>query len=258
MRSATSTSLDAALPPLDLHAHVDPTVTPAQLLTLGPAIVFAVTRTLDEAAQAAHRNDDRILWGVGAHPGRGDALDGFSAPVMAELVARLDFVGEVGLDRLERHPRALEVLHASLASAREHRKLCSVHSTGRHREVLEAVAADGRGVVLHWFTGTARQVQEAAAAGCYFSINAAMTDTQLTNLPPERLLPETDYPFTRKAGSKSPGDIEVLERRCAQLLGKPHEEVRHMWYRNLRTAVLAAGSSLTDVPAVLQRPLVVA
>ncbi len=58
-----------SLPRLDCHAHIAPDVTPAQVAALGGAIVFAVTRSPAEAAAAARRRDDTIIWGYGAHPG---------------------------------------------------------------------------------------------------------------------------------------------------------------------------------------------
>ncbi len=57
-----------ALPPLDLHAHVDTGIEAAELTALR-AIVFAVTRSLDEAEQALKRSDRTTIWGVGCHPG---------------------------------------------------------------------------------------------------------------------------------------------------------------------------------------------
>jgi TatD DNase family protein len=254
----TSRSLDATLPALDVHAHVDPTVTPAQLASLGGAIVFAVTRTLVEAAQVVNRTDDRILWGVGVHPGRKDALDAFESSKLFELATQLDFVGEIGLDRRLRDSRALEALSVGILAAQQNGRLCSVHSTGRHREVVEVAATDGRGVILHWFTGSAKLIETAAAAGCYFSVNAAMTDAQIAALPVERLLPETDFPFTRKSGSSQPGDVAVLEQRCSALLDRGPDEIRQMWYRNLRAAWLDVAGDLSTTPAVLRRPFIAA
>lgn len=88
--------------------------------------------------------------------------------------------------------------------------------------------------ILHWFTGTAEQIERAAAAGAYLSINAAMTDDHLVHFPPDRVLPATDYPFTRRAGSAQPGDIARLEQRVGRLWSKAHDEVRRAWYLNLR------------------------
>jgi len=256
--SAISPSLNQSLPPLDVHAHIDPTVTDAQLGTLGNAIVFAVTRTLDEAAQIIPRADARVLWGAGVHPGRRDALEEFDASRFTKLAGQLDFVGEIGLDREQRGPHSIEVLTSAISTAQGLGQLCSVHSTGRQREVVEVAAPNGCGVILHWFTGSRSLIEQASAAGCYFSINNAMSDAQITALPVERLLPETDYPFTRKAGSARPGDIAALEYRCAALLRRSPDEIRQMWYRNLRSAWLDVAQDLSSAPPVLHRPLTLA
>lgn len=47
-------------PPLDLHAHIDTTVTPQDLLNLR-AVVFAASRTLAESRLALHRQQHDLL-----------------------------------------------------------------------------------------------------------------------------------------------------------------------------------------------------
>ena len=58
-----------SLPKLDCHAHIAPDVTVPQVAALKGAIIFAMTRSPGEAAAAARRHDETILWGYGAHPG---------------------------------------------------------------------------------------------------------------------------------------------------------------------------------------------
>ncbi len=254
MSSALSISLDRMLPPLDVHAHVDPTVTAAQLGTLGSALVFAVTRSLAEAERVRSRNDDRLIWGLGTHPGVSDAIAQYDGATFRRLLPDFMLVGEIGLDRRVSGEGAVAVLHDTLAAARDQKRISTVHSTGRHTAVVEAVADSGACVILHWFLGSSTHIERATEAGAFFSVNAAMSDSQITSLPTDRLLPETDFPFTKKAGSRLPGDIEVLERRVAQLLGLSRDSVRQMWYLNLRNALKAAGC-LDSVPNALMKPL---
>ena len=254
MNSGVSPSLDELLPPLDVHAHVDPTVTQQQLRSLGSAFVFAVTRSLAEAEQASTRVDPRLVWGVGVHPGVLGSIEDYNPQQFRRLADRLLFVGEIGLDRRVSGPRATEVLHDMLEAARDARRLCSLHSTGRQAAVVEAISDSAGGMISHWFTGSARLVQRAAEAGAYFSVNAGMNDVQLRAVPPDRMLPESDFPFTRKAGSSRPGDIEALERRVAPLVGKTRDELRQSWYQNLRAAFLASGR-IEDAPTGLRTAL---
>ncbi len=234
MSSQVSNSLDKLLPPLDTHAHVDPTVTAEQLATLGRARIFAVTRSLSEAAHVVGRNDPNLIWGLGVHPGLPDELASYDPARLRQLLPDFLFIGEVGLDRRSPVERAQEVLADVLQAVREGGRLASVHSTGRHGPTLELLEDDATGVILHWFTGTPAQVDRAARAGAYFSVNSSMSDAKILAVPSDRLLPETDFPFTRGSGSRLPGDIEELERRVATLLGLSRDATRQLWYRNLR------------------------
>lgn len=250
--SQLSRSLDEVLPPLDMHAHIDPTVTRSQLATLGRATVFAVTRTLGEAQAASRRTDPNVVWGVGTHPGLPAAVRAFDVDRFETLLEKMKFVGEVGLDRKIPSSETRSVFEQILSAARRAHVLCSIHSTGQHSLVVETIRDCGDGMILHWFTGSAPQIRVAVDAGAYFSVNAAMTDEQISRLPSERLLPETDFPFSKRAGSSRPGDIETLEARVATLLGRSRDDVRQMWYQNLRQACVSAGA-LASLPSVLAR-----
>lgn len=253
MNSQVSPSLNALLPPLDTHAHIDPTVTDAQLATLGNALVFAVTRTLDEAAHVAGRNDANLIWGAGVHPGLPSELRAYDPARFRKLLPSFVLVGEIGLDRKVPTSEGLLVLNNALRATQEAGRLASLHSTGRHAPILDAIGDNAAGVILHWFTGKQAQIDRAASAGAYFSVNSSMSDAQLAALPRERLLPETDFPFTKKSGSSRPGDIETLERRVSTLLGSTRDETRQLWYRNLRALCLAVGIS-GSLPSALARP----
>src|SRR6266536_773024 len=88
----------AGLPALDCHAHLAPDVTAAQLRTLGATVIFAVTRSLAEAATVSGRRDPQLLWGCGVHPGVRAALEGFDRSWFEWLTERFTLVGEVGMD----------------------------------------------------------------------------------------------------------------------------------------------------------------
>jgi TatD DNase family protein len=250
MSSVLSRSLDRTLPPLDVHAHIDPTVTDAQLATLGNALIFAVTRSLDEAVAVRTRRDSRVLWGCGTHPGVPDAVAKYSPGRFREISRDFVLVGEVGLDRRGAGPAERDVFADVIAASTGRPVLLTIHSASQSRQVAEMLGDSAPGAILHWFTGTAPQIESAAAKGAYFSVNAAMTDEQLSRLPRERVLPETDFPFSKKAGSRAPGDIERLEERVSALWGASRDEVRQGWYRNLRDLCVQSGT-IDRLPAAL-------
>lgn len=233
------------LPPLDCHAHLAPDVTQEQIRALGGAVVFAVTRSLAEAELVAGRADETLVWGCGVHPGVAKARQAFDEDHMRELLANFALLGEVGLDRRAGHlEEQLKVFEAVLRAARDCPLLVSVHSAGCTTQVVELADRFPRsGLILHWFLGDAGEVDRAARAGCYFSVNSAMADGLLRGIPPDQMLPETDFPSTaRRGGGRVPGDTSRLETRMAAIYGEPAEHVRWRWYRNLRTLALASGA----------------
>jgi TatD DNase family protein len=232
------------LPLLDCHAHIAPDVTSEQIRRLGNCVVFAVSRTLDEGYAALRRHDDRLVWGWGAHPAVPEALNAFTPDRAATLAGRLPLVGEIGLDRRGSETRQVEVFSAALQAAQGQPVLISVHSTARTAAVIDVVRAHAHpGLILHWFLGTPKEVAEAVAIGCYFSINAAMSTDVLQRIPPDRMLPETDFPAGRRGGGgRIPGDTEPVEVKVAGLLGIPPSKVRQLFWKNLRDISVASGA----------------
>lgn len=238
-------------PALDCHAHIDPTVTRAQIASLKGAQVFAMTRTLSECETGLDNNHAGLYWGVGAHPAIAPTLKDWSGERFTKSALRTFVVGEVGLDSARALGPQIAVFDGVLERARNH--LISVHSSGRVNGVLDSIeAADSRGVVLHWFTGDIDQIARARRLGCFFSVNAAMSDAQLRSLPYDRVLPETDFPAARsKTRATTPGDIRELERRVVNLTESPAKQVRRHWYVVLGRALRESGA-VGSVPAELK------
>lgn len=91
--------------------------------------------------------------------------------------------------------------------------------------IEQDLPADQGQVVLHWFTGSKGEAKRAIDLGCYFSVNAAMLDndrhrSMVATIPLDRLLTETDGPFTKTAGKPSrPADVVVVVEQLANLYG---------------------------------------
>ncbi len=241
------------LPPLDCHAHVAPDVTARQVDGLGGAFVFCMTRTPAEADVAAPRADPTLLWGWGAHPGLPDVVIRVTSDTAARGVERHALIGEVGLDRRGPVGPQQAAFEHVLAAAEGKPVLLSVHSTGRTREVLRLLSQRPHpGTILHWFNGAPDEIEQAVELGFHFSVNNAMSDERLALIPRHRMLPETDFPASRRAIlAGKPGDANALERRLAARDGSQPSTVRAAWYRNLR-GVAAAAHVTGRLPAALQ------
>jgi len=232
------------LPPLDCHAHIAPDVTRPQIAGLNGALVFAMTRTPGEASAAARRSDPTLAWGFGAHPGLADAISRVNETVLREAVQAHAVMGEIGLDRRGPSGPQREALEALLDASQGQPVVLSLHSTGRTRQLLDVLRERPHpGAVLHWFNGTHDEISEAIALGCYFSVNNAMTDDRLAQIPLDRMLPETDFPASRKSTLASkPGDTRALERRLAQRDGISEAAVRRGFYRTLAGLLKVSGA----------------
>ena len=126
-------------------------------------------------------------------------------------LAETRYIGEVGLDAGPRFFKSLDAQkrvfqHVLQRCAQAGGKVITVHSIRSAKAVLDLVETHlppERGkIVLHWFTGTKSEAKRALELGCYFSINAGMLGNEkhapmMQTIPLDRMLTETDGPFTR-------------------------------------------------------------
>lgn len=173
-------------------------------------------------------------------------------PLWEELLPDARYVGEVGLDAGRLFYRSLDLQkhvfeRVLKACARSGGKILSVHSVRAAKAVLDMIEAhlplsQGR-VVLHWFTGTKSEARRAVELGCYFSVNAEMLRNQrhravVAGIPFDRLLTETDGPFTRVAERASaPRDVAFAVDELARLRDTDVETVAKGIRSNLRKLV---------------------
>ncbi|MFK4222222.1 TatD family hydrolase [Streptomyces sp. NPDC019890] len=244
------------LPPIDMHAHIDPDISPSDLLELG-SLIFAATRSLDEAERALRRSDPWTIWGVGCHPGLVGVQRAFDAARFAELIDRTPYVSEVGLDGKSRVPLDTQraTLDAVLAALQYNPRLTSIHSFTAIDVTLECLTARPiHGAVLHWWLGNEAQTERAVELGCYFSVNASMLRKPelLASLPLDRVLPETDHPFGDKSSGQGrrPGKVDDVERALARIHALDPERVRKETWRNFAQLVRS-----TKCGALLPRPV---
>lgn len=231
------------LPALDTHAHLATDVTAMQVRRLGDAVIFCVTRSLSEAAAAPHGVYPNLLWGLGVHPGSREALERYDGDRFEGLLPKFALVGEVGLDRRAgRLDRQREVLSDLLARLHDAPVLLSIHSSGATDEILALLGEHRpRAPVLHWFGGDLAQCQQASDLGAWFSVNAAMSDEVIRSISRDRVLSETDFPFTRRAGSSRPGATAPVEARLGLAWTCTPAEVRRTIWTNLSLLCGRAG-----------------
>jgi TatD DNase family protein len=210
-------------------------------------MVFAVTRSLDEAEAAQRRSDTLTLWGAGCHPAAPEAVGAFDNDRFAALLRRAAFVGEVGLDRRSRVPmeRQREVLGQILDLVAETPRAVSLHATGATGAVLEMLEHHPiRFPILHWWRGSASETKRAIELGALFSLNGheAKSPKVISLIPLDRVLTETDFPFSQRYDrlADRPAAVATIESALADHHDLSIEELRLRIWTTLAPLVDAA------------------
>ncbi|MFD3399835.1 TatD family hydrolase [Kribbella sp. NPDC058693] len=248
--------MSRALPPLDLHAHLETDLSARDLEGLG-AVVFAATRSLAEFDQTLTRKDLVTVWGVGCHPGLRVAQEAFDSEAFAAAMRVTPFVSEIGLDGRSAVPAALQtatftsILRLATATPR----LLSVHSYGATSAVVDLLEShDFKGAILHWWLGTADETQRAIDLGCYFSVNHSMARKAglISSLPVDRLLFETDHPSGDRSSPqpRRPGTVQPVEQLLAAQRNMSMMAIREQAWRNFGRLVEQLG-----VAAMMTTPI---
>ena len=233
----------AGLPVLDAHAHLPGDLTPSQITALGDATVFAVTMSLEEASRVRDRRDPTIVWGVGLHPREATARDGWNPQQFTGLLDSFALVGEIGLDdRGGNFAQQRSIFTEILTLVRDQPVILSIHSSGATTEVVQHLLEEPpSGAILHWFNGDLNDVTKSVELGAYFSVNAAMAEEQIRQLPIERVLCETDFP-ARSPKARKPADVNAVEQLLSRTWKASVEEVRATTWSNLRTLSETSGA----------------
>lgn len=236
---------------IDFHCHLDLYPEPDQVAAQAEddrVAVLSVTTTPSAfkgtAALAAGR--PMIRTALGLHPELAHQR-GHELTLFDELLPTTPFIGEVGLDGSPRfaqtRARQREVFDHILRSCADvGGRILSIHSRGAVRPVLDALRSnpDSGTSVLHWFTGSGRQAAAAAEQGCWFSVGTPMLTNNkgrelVAGLPRDRVLTETDGPFTRNNRRPSaPRDVERTVRLLGQLWGIEAPEADNQITTNMR------------------------
>lgn len=162
------------------------------------------------------------------------------------------FVGEVGLDAGPRFYKNFglqkEVFkHVLLCCSKQRDKVLTIHSVRSAKTVLDYIEAylpENRGkVVLHWFTGSKSEAKRAIEMGCFFSINESMLVSGrhkplVSSIPIDRVLTETDGPFTKTNNCPSqPADVVRVVNELARIYRLHPNELAIKIRNNLKRVI---------------------
>lgn len=143
---------------------------------------------------------------VGIHPEAAarEDIEKFSEVFQSNLHS-IDGVGEIGLDKTYvemgvPYERQNEVFHRMLQLAESSGKPVSIHSRKSLDDILEILPSYKiKGVLLHWFAGSKKQLAKSMDIGLFVSYGPALVYAEdkkvlLKNTNKDRFLVETDGP----------------------------------------------------------------
>jgi TatD DNase family protein len=249
---------------IDLHVHLD--LYPDPFATARECVernlfVLSVTTTPSawSGTVALAKDAARIRTAVGLHPQLAQERQRELA-LFEELLSRTPYVGEIGLDG---GPELKATWDVQYRVFEEILRMCefaggrimTIHSRRAATPVLDALASnDGAGVaVLHWFSGSRRELQRAIDQGCWFSVGPAMLNGEKGRamaelMPTDRILTESDGPFAQIDGRPLfPWDAATAEGILADIWGVGEEEVRSQLMANLKRLITSTASEKSSV-----------
>ena len=241
---------------IDFHAHLDlypsPHATARECIARNLHVLSVTTTPSAWAGTAALTKDaPRIQTALGLHPQiaheRKEELVLFE-----ELLPRVRYVGEIGLDGGREYrrywPDQQRVLTKILELCEKAGgRIMTVHSRRAATAVLDGLSAfPGAGTpVLHWFSGTKRELTRAIELGCWFSVGPAMLRGDMgrqlvLGMPRDRILTESDGPFAQIDGRAVwPWDVAKATEKLAELWSESIDAVNRQLSANLKRLSLS-------------------
>lgn len=249
----------------DFHCHIDLYADPAAIIARcgkERIVTLAVTTTPKAWAQNCRwaEKSRYVFVAPGLHPELARERHQEIA-LLEECIRESRLVGEIGLDGSPQHRRScpvqMEIFVRALSCAQHlGGRVVSIHSRRAANDVLkcleEHTTPDRVLPILHWFSGSIVAARRAASVGCYFSINRRTLEHEtglalVRSLPEDRLLTETDGPFTSAAGRKSvPADVIDIAKWLAATRGVSAIRMRQILIENARRVLAFADLDIAD------------
>jgi TatD DNase family protein len=251
----------------------------ARAAGVGAIVVTGITVEESRAAAAlAEAHPQALSATAGIHPHHARDCDAAALAALRELAGRPRVValGECGLDfnrNYSPHPDQERCFLAQLELACELGKPLFLHSRDAHprfAQILRACRERLPRAVAHCFTGEAAELRAVLDLGLYVGITGWICDERrgrhllelVREIPPERLLLETDSPYLTprdlrpqpRARRNEPAHLAHIARAVARALGRPVEELAAETSRNAR-AFFGLAPHEPRTPASSQRAL---
>jgi len=183
---------------------------------------------------------------LGLHP---EIVEKFHYEVdaLCDLIPETRYVGEIGLDGSPEHAASFDLQKSVLdkilfACEANGGRIITLHSRGAASEVLDKLDKyrEAGVPILHWFSGSLKELEKAIRLGCWFSVGPAMLNSKrgmelAANMPQDRILTETDGPFTQQKGKPyMPWDVAIAVEKLGLIWGIDTQKAQSQIRSNLQ------------------------
>lgn len=165
-----------------------------------------------------------------------------------KLIHKTRYIGEIGLDGSPNNrlffDAQLRVFRHILSTCQQYQnKILTIHSRGAVKEVINELSYyKNAGIpIFHWYLGSKKDMERALSLGAWFSIGPAMLKSKhgckvINWLPKDRVLLETDGPFTEYLGKTlEPKDYPIMIKHLSTIWFMSEIEIKNQLLNNLKT-----------------------
>ncbi|MFL0165262.1 TatD family hydrolase [Candidatus Clostridium helianthi] len=196
---------------IDFHVHMDFYKNPQEIINIyeKKQIYSLFVTNLPEIYEAhlpKYNGFKYIRLGLGYHPEMVDYYD-FNKDIFNKYFDSTNYIGEVGIDGSKKYTHnidtQIQVFDYICSKVSNEAKIMTIHSKKAEGIVLEKLKKYKiKYAVFHWYSGNLKTIKDIVDNGYYFSINPSMLESQkgkeiLKNIPHDRMLFESDGPFSR-------------------------------------------------------------
>lgn len=235
---------------IDFHCHLDLYPNAGQIVEdcrNRNIYVLSVTTTPSawKGTNALAGDASRIRTALGLHPQIAHERQS-ELPLFDQLLPQVRYVGEIGLDgatefRQHWFSQVSVFEHILAKCSKIGGRIMTIHSRRASRTVLDRLESfpDAGIPILHWFSGSFRDLDRAIELGCWFSIGPAMLRSDRGRSIAERLprgcvLTESDGPFAQIQGKPlMPWQVESATLELSKIWSLSHDEVVNLLHQNL-------------------------
>ncbi|MCX6565945.1 MAG: TatD family hydrolase [Candidatus Aminicenantes bacterium] len=241
---------------IDAHSHLngydllDKGALDAALAEIVEHKIFTVSNSMDLPSYRRNleiaAKCDLILPVFGVHPWyASEYIDRLHE--LHEAVERSPMIGEIGLDHYFIEDRTAyrdqaRVFEYFLGVAADQDKSVILHMKGAERETLDLLNRyHTRRAIVHWYSGPLEIFRELVARGAYFTVGVEALFSKhvqdiAKEIPPDRLLTETDNPGGPKEFIGRPGTpilVKDVIRKLAEIRTTTEEAIIRAVQANL-------------------------